>query len=185
MSAGYEALPPWAQEQRLIVNVIVDTPRGSRCKYKLDDATGQFKLSHILALGMQFPYDFGSIPGTRADDADPLDVMYIGDAPTFSGCIVEARLIGVLEAEQSGSGGMIRNDRLLAVAAADTIRERWTRIEDIGSSTIDQIQLFFENYNRARDRQFKVLQRRGADAAAELVHRAIGQCRNQQAARGS
>src|SRR5579883_2090656 len=74
------------------LNVIVDTPRGSRNKYKYDEQYNIFRLQHILPVGMTFPYDFGYLPSTRGDDGDPLDVLVMVDEATFAGCLVSARL---------------------------------------------------------------------------------------------
>jgi inorganic pyrophosphatase len=66
---------------------------------------------------MVFPFDFGSIPGTVAADGDPLDVLVLMDEPAFVGCLIQARLLGVIEAEQTEAGKTERNDRLIAVAS--------------------------------------------------------------------
>jgi len=97
------------------LNVVVDTPRGCRNKYKFDEQDGQWRLSKVLPPGMSFPYDFGFIPSTRGEDGDPLDVLLLMDEPAFLGCVVPARLIGVIEAEQTEEGTTVRNDRLVAV----------------------------------------------------------------------
>ncbi len=81
-----------------LLNVVIDTPKGSRNKYKLDEQSGQWRLSKMLPQGMAFPYDFGFIPSTRAEDGDPIDVLLLSDEPSFPGCIVPAKLIGVIEA---------------------------------------------------------------------------------------
>src|SRR5437764_1172805 len=73
-----------------LVNVIVETPAGSRSKYKYDEALGLFRLHKLLPVGAAFPFDFGFIPGTRAEDGDPLDVLLLGVEPTFVGCLVTA-----------------------------------------------------------------------------------------------
>jgi inorganic pyrophosphatase len=99
-----------------MIQVIVGTPRGSRNQYKYDKQTRQLNLSKVMPEGMIFPYDFGFIPETEGEDGDPLDVLVLIDEPTFPGCQVECRLIGVIEAEQEQSGKKIRNDRLIAVA---------------------------------------------------------------------
>src|SRR5262245_5772097 len=91
---------PAVDPQSARLNVVVDTPKGSRNKYKLDEKLGQWRLSKILPQGMSFPYDFGFVPSTRGEDGDPIDVLLIMDEPTFPGCIVSARLIGVIQAEQ-------------------------------------------------------------------------------------
>src|SRR6185295_2604536 len=93
------------------INVIVDTPRGSGNKFKYDEEYQLFKLGGVLPAGAVFPFDFGFIPGTRGEDGDALDVLMLIDEPTFVGCLVAVRLIGVIEAEQIEQGETIRNDR--------------------------------------------------------------------------
>src|SRR5512142_3126073 len=97
--------------------VIIETPRNSRNKYKFDEKTGRFKLSKVMPEGMMFPYDFGFIPKTEAEDGDPLDVLVLNDEPMFPGCELECRLVGVIKALQKEKGKENRNDRLIAVAA--------------------------------------------------------------------
>ena len=75
--------------------VIIETPKGSRNKIKYDPSSRQFKLSKVIE-GMMFPYDFGFVPSTKAEDGDPLDVLVLTDEPLFPGCLVECSLIGVL-----------------------------------------------------------------------------------------
>jgi inorganic pyrophosphatase len=82
------------------VEVVIETPKGSRNKYAYDPAKRAFKLSKVLAEGMMFPYDFSFVPGTKSADGDPLDVLVLMDAPTFPGCMLDCELIGVIEAEQ-------------------------------------------------------------------------------------
>src|SRR5437868_13373634 len=98
------------------VTVVIETPKGSRNKLKFDPATRKFKLSKVMPEGMMFPYDFGFVPSTKAEDGDPLDVLVLTDAPLFPGCLVECTLIGAIEAEQKEEGETERNDRLIAVA---------------------------------------------------------------------
>src|SRR5690242_7742786 len=98
-------------------NVIIETPKGNRNKFKYDEELDLFMLSGVLPAGAVFPFDFGFIPGTRGGDGDPLDVLVLMDEPSFTGCLVRARLIGVIEAEQTEDGKTARNDRLIAVAA--------------------------------------------------------------------
>src|SRR4029453_9457458 len=99
------------------VNAIIDTPKGSRNKFKYDDKLGLFKLGGALPLGAVFPFDFGYVPSTKGGDGDPLDILILMDEPAFPGCLVPAKLIGVIEAEQTEGGETTRNDRLIAVAA--------------------------------------------------------------------
>src|SRR5438046_10317631 len=106
------------------LNVVIDTPKGCRNKYAFDLELNAYKLKSVLPHGTVFPFDFGSIPGTVADDGDPLDALVLMDEPAFCGCLIESRLIGVIEAEQSEDGKTERNDRLLAwVAKSQTPTE--------------------------------------------------------------
>jgi inorganic pyrophosphatase len=96
------------------VLVVVETPAGSRVKLKLDPEVGHVSLSRPLPLGLHYPYDWGFIPSTRAEDGDPLDAMLIGVGPGQPGAVVPGRLLGVLKVEQNRKTGpgRQRNDRL-------------------------------------------------------------------------
>jgi inorganic pyrophosphatase len=80
--------------------VVIETPKGSRNKFAYEPSRRMYKLSKILAEGMSFPYDFGFVPGTRADDGDPIDVLVLTDVALFPGCLLDCILIGVIELEQ-------------------------------------------------------------------------------------
>src|SRR5882757_8926752 len=86
------------------IRAIIDTPAGSRTKYKFDEATRLFRVARVLPKGMVFPHDFGSIPGTRAEDGDPLDVLVLGLDSAFPGCLVGVRVIGLVRAYQTENG---------------------------------------------------------------------------------
>lgn len=98
-----------------IVKVVIETPKGSRNKYAFDADERAFVLKKVLPAGMSFPYDFGFIPSTEAEDGDPTDVLVLMDEPAFTGCIVKCRLIGVIEGEQGEGKNTERNDRLIGV----------------------------------------------------------------------
>ncbi len=109
-------LPPFDSDDPETLHVIIDTPKGSRNKFKWDSKHGLYKLDGVLSAGAFFPYDFGFVPSTLADDGDPIDVLVLMDSPAFVGCLVPSRLIGGFYAEQTESAKTSRNDRLLAVA---------------------------------------------------------------------
>ena len=154
------------------IDVIVETPQGSRNKLKFDPELGRFRLSHVLPAGMAFPFDFGFVPDTRADDGDPLDVLVLSDAPLPMGCVVETRLVGVLEVEQrEPSGEVVRNDRIIGVAEESTTHQATRQLDDVSSALIDEIEAFFDQYNRLDGKAFRVLHRRGPGAAADLIRR--------------
>lgn len=150
-------------------NVIIETPKGSRNKFKYDEELGLFKLRKVLPLGSTFPFDFGFLPSTRASDGDPLDVLLLMDEPVFPGCLVEARLLGVLEAEQTEQGQTSRNDRLIAVAVHSPTHQGMRSLEDLGQNVLDQIEHFFVSYNVMENRQFKPIGRHGPGRAEALI----------------
>ncbi len=154
------------------IQLIVETPSGSRNKYKYDQKTKRLKLSKVLPEGMIFPYDFGFIPGTKAEDGDPLDVLVLVDAPTFPGCEVEARVIGVIKANQKEGQKENRNDRLIAVAEQSVLYAEIKEIDDLDSTLLKQIEEFFTNYQKVRNIKFTVLSREGADSALQKIDEA-------------
>ena len=91
---------------------VIETPGGSLNKFKYDEDLGCYTLSGVLPEGMVFPHAFGFVPRTKAEDGDPEDILIIMDEPTFTGCVVPSRLIGVMEAEQTEDGKTERNDRV-------------------------------------------------------------------------
>src|SRR4030095_15796357 len=109
-------LGPFDKESGYI-NAIIDTPKGSRNKFKFDERLGLFKLGGTLPLGAVFPFDFCYVPSTKGGDGDSLGVLILMREPAFTGCLVVAKLIGVLEANQTEAGVTTRNDRLIAVSA--------------------------------------------------------------------
>lgn len=97
------------------VNVVVETPRGSRAKFAFDPELKAFVFRKSLLTGLTYPHDWGFAPSTKAEDGDPLDIIVIHDATTFPGLVVKCRVIGILEIEQKSRNKAERNDRLFAV----------------------------------------------------------------------
>ena len=160
-------LPAWGENGML--HVLVDTPGGSAAKLKLDKETGCYTISHILPPGTVFPFDFGSVPSTAADDGDPLDVLVLVEAPTYPGCLIPVRLIGALEAKQTQDGKTMRNDRLIGVAAESRRYRELREISDAPKHLLDELEHFFVSYNAERGRRFRVTRRVGPAAAKKLV----------------
>ncbi|PYK29237.1 MAG: inorganic pyrophosphatase, partial [Verrucomicrobia bacterium] len=128
-----------------------------------------YTLKSVLPKGAVFPFDFGSIPGTKGDDGDPLDVLLLMDEPAFTGCVVTARLLGVIQAEQTEKGKTERNDRLIAVAAESHTHGSLKSLADLDATLIEEIEHFFVSYNEARGKKFKPIARKGPSAATRLV----------------
>jgi len=164
-------LPPFDKESGDL-NVIIDTPRGSRNKFGFDLEHRTYVLKGVLPNGAVFPFDFGSIAGTKADDGDPLDALVLMDEAAFCGCLVRARLIGVIEAKQTEKGKTNRNDRLIAVASKSHTHSGLKSLRDLDRTLLDEIEHFFVSYNEARGKKFKPLGRFGPQRARKLVQRA-------------
>jgi len=152
------------------LNVIIETAKGRRNKFKYDEKRGLFRLGGVLPAGSVFPYDFGFVPSTQGEDGDPLDVLVLMDEPAFAGCLVPARLIGVIEAEQTERDGKtMHNDRLVAVASeAHTYRDIQS-LDDLNDTLLEEIEHFFVSYNAVRGKEFKPTGRAGAAKAKALV----------------
>jgi len=154
------------------IEVVIDTPKGSRNKYKFDEKRGVFLLHKMLPLGDAFPFDFGFVPNTRGDDGDAIDVIVLGEEPTFCGCHVTVRLLGVIQAEQREKGRSLRNDRLVATPETDKIRPEERSLGDLRPRVLDQIEHFFAAYNQAEGREFVVIGRGGPKVAARIIDEA-------------
>ena len=164
----YHALSAFDKSGQL--QAVVDTPRGSNAKYKLDAASGLFHLAKCLPLGAVFPYNFGYIPGTRGEGGDAVDVLILMDAPVALGAVVPLCLIGVLKAEQTERDGRVtRNDRLLGVLETAYNPPEFTGISGIHPHRLDEIEHFFKSYNEMEGRGFRPLGRDGAEAALAIV----------------
>lgn len=155
-----------------LVNVLIDTPRGSRNKFKFDEALGICRLSRILPSGMHFPYDFGWVPHTRAADGDALDVLVLMEEPRFPGCLVTVRLLGSICAVQREKKKLIRNDRLIALAHTPVNRPRTRALNELAPEQLQGIENFFLAYNRAQGREFVLKGRAGPRGAAKLLESA-------------
>ncbi|MGH9943064.1 MAG: inorganic diphosphatase [Pyrinomonadaceae bacterium] len=155
------------------VHVVIDTPKGSRNKYKLEEKLGVFMLGGVLPAGAVFPFDFGFVPSTEGGDGDPLDVLVLMDEPAFVGCVIEARLVGVIEAEQTDDEGTNRNDRLIAVAAKSRNHRDVRSLGQLSHNLVAEIEHFFVSYNQMKGKRFEPLGRGGPERAAEIVEEGV------------
>jgi len=164
------SLLPTFDEETAELRAVIETPKESHNKYGYNPDLGGFELSAVLPEGMTFPYDFGFIPSTLGEDGDPVDILVLLDFPVTTGCIMCVRPIGVIEAKQKDKGKeWLRNDRLIGVASKSRIYEEIQSIGDLPPHLLKNIREFFADYNKLRDRKFKVIAERGPDTALTLV----------------
>ena len=157
-----------------VLQVVIETPKGSRNKYAYDEERGCFQLKKVLPAGMVFPYDFGFVPSTKAADGDELDLLVLMDEPAFPGCVLGVRLIGVITGEDKlESGETQRNDRLLGVATASDLYADIQHVDDLPEPLLRHMEEFFQNYPRVlSDKEFKLLGTEGPELANQLIAKA-------------
>ena len=154
------------------VQVVIETPKGSRNKYKFDPDQRIFLLHKVLPEGMVFPHDFGFVPSTEAEDGDPIDVLILMDQSAFAGCVVRSRLVGVIEGNQTQDGKTERNDRLIAVSETSHTHSKVKSLSDLNKSLVDEMEKFFVNYHANDGITFRPLGRKGPDVARKLLKKA-------------
>jgi inorganic pyrophosphatase len=166
-------LPSTDRDDDAIVQVVIETPKGSRNKYAFDAEQKVFELKKVLPAGMAFPYDFGFIPRTTAEDGDPVDVLVLMDEPAFAGCVLKCRLIGIIEGEQGNKKHKERNDRVVAVEKENHSFADIKNISDLGRTFLRELEDFFVNYHELSGEQYCVLDVRGPKQARKRIEDGI------------
>jgi inorganic pyrophosphatase len=163
-------LKPLPSDNKDMLRVVIETPKDSRNKFAFDPDEHIFELKKVLPAGMAFPYDFGFVPSTEADDGDPIDVLVFMDEPAFPGCVLTCRPIGVIEGEQGVDNKKTeRNDRILAVEKDAHSWADVKTVDDLGKDFCRELEEFFVNYHKLSGERYRVLGIRGPDRARKLV----------------
>jgi inorganic pyrophosphatase len=148
---------------------VIETPRGCRFKYDYDEESGLFALSGILPAGLAFPLAFGFVPGTLAEDGDPVDVLVLADEDLPTGCLLDVTLLGVIEAEQTERGNTCRNDRLIAKVTQSRAYADVQDLDRLGESFTSDLACFFVTYNDLKGKRFEVKAIAGPERACTLI----------------
>jgi inorganic pyrophosphatase len=175
--ASPNRLPPRRPDDSNTIQVVIETPKGSRNKYAFDAEQRIFRLKKVLPAGMSFPYDFGFIPSTVADDGDPADVLVLMDEPAFPGCLLRCRVIGVIEGEQGKKKKSMRNDRIVAVEDDNHSYEHIKHIKDLGKQFVEELEEFFVNYHELSGKEYRILGVRGPREAKRRIESGIRDAR--------
>ncbi len=135
-------LEPFDRKGR--VQMVVETPRGSSIKYKLDEDQGIFTVSRSLAAGIAYPFDWGFVPGTRSEDGDPVDSLCLHSQASFPGAVLPCRCLALVSVDQKSSKGRVGNPRLILAPAWDggDVLEIGTELSDRGKAELEK---FFLN----------------------------------------
>jgi inorganic pyrophosphatase len=157
------------RDDKELLRVVIETPKGSRNKFDFNEDEHIFELKTVLPAGMSFPYDFGFVPSTEADDGDPVDVLVLMDEPVFPGVVVSCRPIGVIEGEQLDKKGKVRNDRIVAVERKAHDWADIKTIDDLGKRFLRELEQFFVQYHQLSERKYRVLDVKGPEQAMKLV----------------
>jgi inorganic pyrophosphatase len=130
--------PDWPR----VIHVVVEIPKRSRNKYEYDGDRGFLKLNRVLFSSLHYPGDYGFIPQTLASDGDPLDVLVLLNEPTFSGCVIEARPMGVFHLLDKGE----MDDKILAVPNGDPLFTEYRALVDVPPHFLEEVAHFFSVY---------------------------------------
>lgn len=149
------------------MNLVVEIPAGCRNKYEYNAEAGVMALDRILHSSVRYPFDYGFVPNTLAEDGAPLDAMVIMEEPTFAGCLIEARPIGVLDMVDSG----FRDGKLLCVPTADGRKDALHSIRQIAPNQLAEVAEFFRTYRSLEGRSATILGWLDQEAVAPLLER--------------
>jgi len=152
-----------------LVNLVVEIPAGSRNKYEYCEEAGIMALDRVLHSSVRYPFDYGFVPNTLAEDGAPLDAMVIMQEPTFAGCLIKARPIGVLDMHDSGA----YDGKLLCVPVADPRQKGITSIRQIAPNQLEDVAEFFRTYKSLEGRVVVIDGWRDFDAVDELLLKCI------------
>jgi inorganic pyrophosphatase len=160
-------IPP--QPKPGLLNVLIEIPAGSKNKYEFDKDLNAFALDRVLFASVQYPWDYGFVPNTLADDGDPLDGMVIMDQPTFPGCVITCRPVGMLEMIDGGD----RDEKILCVPEKDPRYSQVKSLKDIPQHRLEEIAEFFRTYKNLEKKETKILGWQDVDQVMPLVEKCI------------
>ncbi|MBI2797042.1 MAG: inorganic diphosphatase [Gemmatimonadetes bacterium] len=147
------------------VTTVVEIPTGSRNKYELDKESGLLKLDRVLYSAVHYPGDYGFIPRTLHEDHDPLDMIVHVNEPTFPGCQIEVRPIGVLRMLDKGEP----DDKVLGVPVSDPYHEEYYDIADLPGHFLREVAHFFQIYKDLEGKRVQIMGWEKSDAAMRVI----------------
>jgi inorganic pyrophosphatase len=147
------------------VNAVIEIPRGSVNKYEYDKQLHVFRLDRTLFSPVHYPGDYGFIPCTLGLDGDPLDVLVLVEAPSFPGCLMEVRPIGVLRMVDQGKG----DEKILAVAESDPLYREVKDCSQVFEHTLREIEHFFSIYKNLEGKKTEIAGWDGVDVARRII----------------
>ena len=167
-------LHPWhgvsfGEQAPRIVNAIIEIPQGSRAKYEIDKASGLLKLDRVIYSSFYYPTNYGFIPQTYGGDKDPLDILVMSSISIQPMCLVEAKVIGVMQMIDQGDA----DDKIIAVAANDPAINYINNIEEMPKHFFSELRHFFEEYKTLENKSVEVEEFKDKATALKIIEEAI------------
>jgi inorganic pyrophosphatase len=160
---------PYGKNAPRIVNAIIEIPQGSRAKYEIDKESGLLKLDRVIYSSFYYPVNYGFIPQTYGEDKDPLDILVITSLPVQALCLVEAKVMGVMQMIDSGDA----DDKIIAVAAKDPSVNHYNNIEELPKHFFEELRHFFEEYKKLENKTVVVEEFGDKTTALKVVEDSI------------
>ena len=151
------------------VTALIEIPSGSRNKYELDKQSGLIRLDRVLYSSMHYPGDYGFIPRTLHDDGDQLDILVRINEPTFPGCQIDCRPLGVLKMLDRGEP----DDKILAVPCHDPYYHEYFDIADLSQHYLSEVEHFFHTYKDLEGRRVEIVGWEKSDVAMGVIQDSI------------
>lgn len=174
MLKNTQVMHPWhsvdiGKDAPNFVNAVIEIPQGSRLKYEIDKPSGLLKLDRVIYSSFHYPSNYGFIPQTYGEDKDPLDILVLSGESIQPMCIVEAKVIGVMQMLDGGEG----DDKIIAVAAHDPSINHYENIEELPKHFFNELRHFFEEYKVLENKSVKVEEFGSKAQAIKIIEEAI------------
>jgi inorganic pyrophosphatase len=167
-------LHPWhgvspGESAPRIVNAVIEIPKGSRAKYEIDKPSGLLKLDRVIYSSFMYPINYGFIPQTYGDDKDPLDILVLSSISVQPLCLMEARVLGVMQMVDHGDA----DDKIIAVATNDPSVNYMNNIEELPQHFFNELRNFFEEYKKLENKIVKVEEFQDKTSALKIIETAL------------
>lgn len=152
-----------------IVNAVIEIPQGSRAKYEIDKASGLLRLDRVIYSSFYYPCNYGFIPQSYGGDHDPLDILVITSQPVQALCMMDAKVVGVMQMIDQGEA----DDKIIAVAANDPSVNHFNDIEELPKHFFNELRHFFEEYKKLEDKTVRVDEFGNRESAYRIIQEAL------------
>jgi len=152
-----------------IVNAVIEIPQGSRAKYEIDKASGLLRLDRVIYSSFYYPCNYGFIPQSYGGDHDPLDILVITSQPVQALCMMDAKVVGVMQMIDQGEA----DDKIIAVAANDPSVNHFNDIEELPKHFFNELRHFLEEYKKLEDKTVRVDEFGNRESAYRIIQEAL------------